>query len=360
MDYPPVGGAPYYHYSDSVTSYHIDRVLRARRVGSRMRRRISDALKPLSVRVATELARVYGAEFCPDDLVDGWTWILSMRMMLLPVFRRWIRTLRPKLVVTVVNYDQRNLILCEAAHLEGVKIAELQHGEIDIGHPAYNLPERTDVYSPDWLFAWGRFWIEQTSNYALRASLPLGYPYLESALARYSWHGSQRKTVVFISQGTIGEALSALAVRVRAHLPQEEYRIVYKLHPSETLCWRQVYQELAAHGRGIEVVGNDDCSLYECLSEADCLVGSDSTALMEGFAWGLKTFVLSDFARADIMAQFEKVGAVEFIKDSDDLVAKLRGQELGPSGAVQAFSQSLWQTKASERIAAAINERIRQ
>ena len=45
-------------------------------------------------------------------------------------------------------------------------------------------------------------------------------------------------------------------------------------------------------------------SIYECFAESDVTVGACSTALIEGFVWGLKSYIMRGLAGADTMAQF--------------------------------------------------------
>ena len=64
--------------------------------------------------------------------------------------------------------------------------------------------------------------------------------------------------------------------------------MVYKLHPGETADWRSRLPWLAASP--LDVVGHQQ-SIYELFAYASAQLGVYSTALFEGVAFGLRTYV---------------------------------------------------------------------
>lgn len=276
---------------------------------------------------ARELAAALKAEFSVEadvrQLAACALSALRFRAAYLPVLKRWLRHLKTRVVVTAVHYNNLNFTLAEAAHDLGLKVVELQHGTIYPMHGAYNLPVKDSVYAPDTLIAWGRHWISQTRNYPRGASVPLGYPYLEACRQAYcpAQRSSRRFTVLFVSQGNVGGALSRAARELSELLPRDRFAIVYKLHPNETRSWRTLYPHLLESA--VDVVANTDRNIYACLSEADAVVGVSSTSLVEALAWERRVFVLTAMPSAEIMAGFEAADSMEGVADVESLAKRL-------------------------------------
>ena len=274
--------------------------------------------------------------------------ILLIHRARLEVFRRWLTKLEVKCVVTSVHYDISNLILAEAAHGMGVQVAELQHGTVFKAHAAYNLPVRDDLMSPDWFCAWGPYWTTQMSNYAVRGNKLMGYPYFDYFKERYPRipHPG-RSCVVVVSQGTIGMELSRFAVELAELLPQDGFEVVFKLHPSESRTWRNLYPWL--EGSRVEVISNVQKNIYACFAEADFVVGVYSTSIVEAVAWGLKAFVVRGLPGWDTMKPFVDRGYVETVDTAKELSGRIAvGEARGRSVAVE----ELWMPDSSRRLAA--------
>lgn len=289
------------------------------------------------------------------ELIDG---VLLFRAVNLPRYERWLRRLRTRVVVTAVHYDRENLILAEAAHGLGIPVVELQHGIIYPEHAAYNLPERGSVYSPDRFFAWGSHWSDQIRNYPNGATECVGYPFLDhfrTCCPHVLRAVGEPYRVLFVSQGGVGRQLAHRAVELRAVLPPKDFRIVYKLHPNESRIWRSRYPELAASG--VDVVENTEQNIYQCFQKADVTVGVSSSSLIEGFVWGLRALILREFPESEIMAEYCRGRAAEYVDGVAELAERLR-QLSGASCSktLDRFDASrYWEPDAAARTAAALD-----
>ncbi len=271
-----------------------------------------------------------------------------------PVLRRWLKRLGIKCVVESVHYCARNFALTRAAHELGIPVVELQHGTIYPAHAAYNLPVADSPYSPDYLLGWGGHWLRQTRNFPARKALAVGYPFLEKARADHprAPHGGT-PLVLFISQGTIGKELSALAAEL-AGKAGSAYRIVFKPHPNEVKSWRRLYPALA--GSGVEVAEDATCGIYSWLAEADAVVGVYSTAMIEGFVWGVKAYVFRRLPGAETMAEFCSCGAAEYVDGAEDLATRLRAQfASGAAGGAAVDRTDFFADNAAANVSAAID-----
>jgi hypothetical protein len=96
------------------------------------------------------------------------------------------------------------------------------------------------------------------------------------------------KQILFVSQSSIGLQLSKFAAELDEILPGT-YSVVYKLHPNEDESWEDNYPWLAESD--VNVIAEQEPSLYELFSESELQIGVFSTALFEGLAFGLKTLL---------------------------------------------------------------------
>ena len=280
--------------------------------------------------------------------------VLRFREIYAPLFERWFRRIGVRVLVTSVPEVRENAVMTEVAHGLGVPVAELQHGTVYPEHMVYNLGERGSVYSPDYFLSWGDHWNEQLVNYPNRRAVSVGYPFLDHFVRtcpRRPRQNGDPLRVVFVSQGMIGAEMSRMALELARRLPPDRCRIVYKLHPNETLTWRTLYPDLV--DSPVEVVGNCDRNIYQCLQDADVTVGTNSTALIEGFAWGVFAFVLRFLPAGDTMEEYCRTGLAEFVDSDEDLYAKVRVLADGETSMdVPTFDNSLfWVSDAARNIA---------
>jgi len=201
---------------------------------------------------------------------------LLSRKIMLPVYTRIIKNIRPKIAVVVVSYGYGTII--EACKDLAIPVVEFQHGNLSKYHVGYSFPEGSvsGLQFPDYLLTFGDYWkglvkLPIPNSHIIHA----GYPHFESEKAKYS--GEQRKQqIIFISQGTIGKQLSSFAVKLKK-IPDFSWDIVYKLHPGEYVRWRREYPWLI--DSGITVMDDNSIPLYKLLAQSTFLVGVYSTVV---------------------------------------------------------------------------------
>lgn len=303
--------------------------------------------------LSSVLEKAYGFEF-----ESGRIWwmiddVLCFRAIYSDLFKRWLDRLGVRVLVTAVPEVKENALLAEAAHSLGIPVVELQHGTIHRNHMVYRLGEKCSPYSPDYLLTWGEHWSEQTLNYPAIEAVATGYPFLDHFACkcpRRPRGSAEALRVLFLSQGGIGADLSRAAVRLLGSLPPGTCSITYKLHPNETRTWRDIYPWLV--DSGVKVVGNDEKNIFECLQCADVTVGSSSSSLVEGFAWGIRALVLKWLPGYEIMTDFRESGAAELIESENALYDRIR--TLADESGEQKFvfrKSDFWTPDAAENIA---------
>jgi hypothetical protein len=262
---------------------------------------------------------MFATEFDVDiDLLGQVQRSLDVRRSTLPLYRRLLQQINPSIAFVVVGYGKEPFI--EACKQESVPVVELQHGIINKYHYAYSYPEdRNKSVFPDYIFTFGKFWNTAT-EFPLPTGrvIPIGYPYLERELERYSGVKSTEQ-LVFVSQGLIGEELSKVAVEL-ADGSRPECDIVYKLHPGEYDRWSETYPWLV--DADVRVVDGSGPPLYRLFAESRAQVGVSSTALYEGIRFDLNTFILN-VPGAEYATPLVDAGAAELVHSAGDLATRL-------------------------------------
>ncbi|MCI0651162.1 MAG: hypothetical protein L0Z55_04695 [Planctomycetes bacterium] len=242
---------------------------------------------PLRNRFAEIEMRLIGAFGQPVAAAAHLEERLALYRAQYPIYRALFRRLRPAALFVVVSYG--NEVPIAAAKSLGIPTIELQHGIISPYHLAYSFPPGAMKRTfPDHVFLFGDYW-KECVRFPIAADRlhATGFPYFDEERAAVA--GATRKEqVVFLSQWSIGRALSRLACEAARH-PRLKGKIVYRLHPSERATWREDYPWLAHVP--LEVVDPATVPLYRQLAESRVQVGAYSTAVVEGIALGLQTFI---------------------------------------------------------------------
>jgi hypothetical protein len=279
------------------------------------------------------------------DLISLTQREMSDRAVKLFLHQQLLKRVDPKVVVLVCSYGEETLI--EACQKQNVPVIELQHGVIHESHVGYSFRgSSTKEMFPDYLLVWGEYW-KDAVEYPIPDDrvIPVGYPHLESSVDQYQ-NVATKNQLVFISQWTIGEELSKFAVEISRD-ETNDYEIVYKLHPQEDDWWQDEYPWLRE--ADIEVVDSSDRPLYKLFAESRAQVGVSSTAVFEGLAFGLETFVY-DCPGSEVLQILVDEGPAQFISTAEDLADSLEHGE-------ESFNrESYFESNATENMCNILNE----
>ncbi|MCM1495513.1 MAG: hypothetical protein NC089_06905 [Bacteroides sp.] len=249
-------------------------------------------------------------------------------------YKRIFQKIHPKLILELVHYNMDSMIINEIAKQKGIRTVELQHGNIYDAHVSYHYDSNEEIKQlPDEIWLLSEYWksvihmpIEE------RFLIPMGYPYFESRIEKYNKKYKKqkdKKTVLFISQSTIGRQLSRFAAEF-AELAKDTMRILYKLHPGEVSVWKEQYQELG-RCEFIKVIERREIDLYQLFAQSDIQVGVYSTALYEGIGFGLDTYICN-LPYAEEMKALCKDGYAMFVKNPEELLYLIQRENLHLKG----------------------------
>lgn len=235
-----------------------------------------------------------------------------------PVYTEWLQRINPNAVVTWA----RPRYLIYACKQLDIPVIELQHGVIHRYHYDYSYPSVSDVaIFPDYLFTFGEYWKEiveyPIDQNRIRVT---GYPFAKKQFQEYK-NRQKKKQVLFLSQPSIGTRLSKLATNFS--LSNNDYHVVYKLHPREEDQWKSDYPWL--QDADIQIASTEDLPLYALLSESAVQVGVTSTALYEGAMFDTETYILNNHNLMQVRYLLDN--GAKLIESSTDLESYLEKKE---------------------------------
>ena len=234
---------------------------------------------------------------------------------------------KPKKVFVVVAYQYFPVVA--AAKDLGIEVLELQHGTISNYNLGYCFPKTSRLngeiaYFPNKILTFGEFWINNDlSPISSENIIPVGFPYFDYQSKYFQNIEKKENQILFISQGVIGKLLSDVAYQVACEL--KDFKIIYKLHSGEYETWMQNYPNLVKASKldNVEIIGNNNVSLYKLFAESNYQVGTFSTAIFEGLNFNCITFLM-DFPGIEHVGELISGGYAFKVKDANDLINNLR------------------------------------
>ncbi len=220
----------------------------------------------------------------------------------------------------IVNAYGKNALLSVTNDLK-IETIEIQHGTISSFHIGYSYPPKIEIpYFPNKMELWGKFWydISQLPIEGKNISYN-GFPFLHQEIDKYSNIVRDESRVLFISQGTIGKLLVEMAVEFASQ--NKEFKVVYRLHPSEASEWKSLYPELyssSIKNSNIVVETGIVTPLYKSFAESKFVVGVYSTALIESLAVNCK-LILVDLPGVEYFQDLTDRALVKKVKSVEQL-----------------------------------------
>lgn len=277
---------------------------------------------------------------------------LGYRKIRIAYFSFVLKRIRPKALILMTSYGKEDLI--EAARLLRIPVIELQHGVTTRYHPGYSFPEKKHVKStfPDWLFTFGDYWSTCTS-YPIDSKhvISTGFPHMDEERKAFS-DLRKKKQILIISQWTIGEELSKFAAEL-SKVENLGYKIIYKLHPAESMGWHEKYPWLV--DCDVDVIHDSKISIYQLFAESEVQIGVYSTAIFEGLVFGLQTYI-PEMHGFEYTEQLVEEGVAVRVANVEELVNHLKSEESFAKFDTERFFRS----DAKERIIDTLKEIISQ
>ena len=87
-----------------------------------------------------------------------------------------------------------------------------------------------------------------------------------------------------------GKDLESLVLELATKL--NDFSFIYKMRPNEYSFWEEVYSSALKKQPNIYVIDSDKYHLYDLFKISSYQIGINSTAILEGMTFHLKTFIL--------------------------------------------------------------------
>ena len=167
-----------------------------------------------------------------------------------------------------------------------IRTLEFQHGLIssDIGPHVFS--EKKIKCYPQYLFTFGKKW-STSIRYPIPAEnvISIGLAFYNEKKKENKCSPSNQKCILCISDLNIHKEMKTVINNILKYY-DDKYKIVIKLHPVE----ESIYEDLGKEAK-IEIVKN--INIYSLFSNSSIIIGGTSTALFEGYGFGLPTIIIN-------------------------------------------------------------------
>lgn len=270
-------------------------------------------------------------------------------------FRRILDKVKPKIIFENDHYGIKSIAVNVVANRLNIPTVEIQHGTINNYHIGYNYQNlgknETVSFLPKYIFMFGEYWKRNCKlPISEKNKIVTGFPHFEEKRKMTSHIKKNAKQILVISQALVGEALSNLIFDLAKKLTNG-FTIVYKLHPAEYHNWQGRYIQLLKLPTITIVDPSSSKTLYEYFAESTYQIGVFSTALYEGLAYNLKTFVVN-LPGHEYLYDLIEAKYVILVKSADDIISNLNPDRQN----IDQISNDLWEENALKNMHHAINE----
>lgn len=310
-------------YSDAITlNDYVQKILKPIKISNEDLKILKDLEKKIHKEFDVKISIVKKTEITIERFINIYNYYIKL-----------FKKRKPKKVYVVISYLYHAMIA--AAKELNIEVIEFQHGVITPYHIGYNYPLGTKEvdYFPNKLLTFGEYW-NKAASFPENAEIEVyGFPYLNTRYNYYKKEVKNKKQILFLSQGTIGEKLSKLAYEISKRLP--DYKIIYKLHPGEYTRWKSIYPDLlkASSLNNFKVIEDNKTDLYYFFAKSEFQVGVYSTAIFEGLTFECKT-LLYNLPGIEYMDDLIDEGIVKKINNENEFLKymnEFKGKEFDKS-----------------------------
>lgn len=193
----------------------------------------------------------------------------------------FLSLIKPKVVFMLATGNEKGLIY--ACHDKGIKIIEIQHGQISYYHPYYSYPKEIDFSNlktvPYGFLSFSSYW--HTVNYPVKAKVNIGSSAYNLSINK------KGNNVLIVTHPIYMKNLLPLIKKLSINI--NDRKIIVKLHPEQRVEIEGVKLELQEF-HNIEVIYNEK-SIIDIFKECSSMITIQSTTVYEALQLGIKVFV---------------------------------------------------------------------
>lgn len=222
----------------------------------------------------------------------------------------------------------RNLITY-IANERNIPVVDIQHGIVggyeDILYKFYEKDKYKPL--PDYIFTFGEKLFNKEYNPFRNPKdhiIPIGFPYLEQQVKKKK-NNLKKKYILVLSQWIVSKDIKKFVLELSNLIQNDSsYHIICKLHPYESAL---LYNDLKQ--KNVTIISSNSHNLYYYMKKSYIQVGVYSTAIYEGIAFGLPTFILAKlYGAEDTKTILGQAQGIYYINTANDLYKKIQSTSL--------------------------------
>lgn len=289
---------------------------------------IKDELKELLSIINKEFN--ININFILEKIINNIIYIILMEK----TYKNILQKISPKMIIMLFYPSIQKLLLIKCAKEICIPVIDVQHGIMTDEDPIFYHFKIKRNYSsiPNYFFAYSKI-LNSESNCPYVDEIEkhikyVGNIFLSEQILKYKKQTNivEKKYILVISQSVLVDIFSTFIKQLSYLLRNnQEYEILIKLHPYEN---GYIYEKnnIANNVRIIEKTED----IYKYQNIAFVQLGIYSTALYEGIAFGLPTFIIdnvfgSDFSKK--ILSFDEQG-IYYVKEPSEMVNIILCQNL--------------------------------
>jgi hypothetical protein len=280
--------------------------------------------------IAKQISLILQAEPVLQTFTYRWILMVIQRFYWLKrLYRYLLRRVRPKAVL-VWNTGSGYAIWAAAQEL-GILTVEVQHGIFHRDHPEVlsisAIPYRKSLIIPDKIFLFGEHWMNELkkNQFYEREPVPVG----SSQIDHYRQVRLEQKrlksqdgqcVIVLTTQGLSRDGLiQFVADFLQAAQGKLDYSLYIKLHPRRELR-KSAYEQVLGNNPNVHILlGSENPSTYELLSQADFHISIASASHYDALGLGVPTIILP-LAGHELMMDLINAGHAYLARTPQDLL----------------------------------------
>lgn len=318
--------------------------------------RIKEEATRIEELITKEFGINLGYNYIYSLLEKRYFWYKIKKKML----KKLLIKINPKVVIETVGYETNKMLINEICFELGIPTIELQHGVMGRGHLAYNYSEKgLYKFFPKKVLIFSEYWREVT-NFPLEPKniVSVGFPYLERSVKEIKKSNFEEDvlSILVISQPEFSNKLITLIFELLKRLNNSKlkYKIIYKLHPAEYEIQNEKLNILDRF-ENVEIIRDNVNSLYYYFSKSNIQIGVTSTAIFEGLAYDLKTFIYHIEKTDTYMRDLVTMGIAKMFDSAEELLELLISSNI--KSQVE-YKKNFWEKDAFNKIIKEINNTL--
>ena len=267
-----------------------------------------------------DLVNNFNIELDFNWVINRVIYVITTQKVLRKYYTKIFTKYRPRKLVIYPHYEEFSFAIIYVAHKLGIKVFELQHGFVSKTHIAYNYKEYHYEYLPDYYLLYGEYW-KDIITFPKKESMICCGSIETDSLKTNSCKSCKENSIIIISQAPYADVLYPFAVKLKNAIYSNGYnwKVIYKLHPSEVTTWNSLHPTFKDDDIVFETK-----NVYDVFEECSIQIGVDSTALFEGLAYGLKTYIIDcKYLETSNMEDLCKMGLAKLVGDPMEIVHEI-------------------------------------